>query len=266
MGKALMDTLKQRLPTPVRRFIRLRWGPIETARLRVVRVGPTLQLWRRERYEIKRARALLNRKPTGLVVTIIPTYRRGDLLLRAIDSALQQTVTDHAVLVVDDGGGVPAMPRHPRLTVLSLSRNCGVVGVVYNIGIGVSDSKFLAFLNDDNEWSPNHLALSLEAHARGPELTYTAMRRVRPDGSEVDILSWPFSRGDFRHKGSVDANTVVVRRRRGVVFSRIPRRFGEYPAEDWEFVFRLSRTMRVEHIPSVTVTYLMNPRSYWTSW
>jgi hypothetical protein len=92
------------------------------------------------------------------------------------------------------------------------------------------------------------------------------MRRVRPDGSEVDILSWPFSRGDFRNNGGVDANTVVVRRRRGVVFSRVPRRFGEYPKEDWEFVFRLSRTMRVEHIPSVTVTYLVHPGSYWTAW
>jgi Glycosyl transferase family 2 len=240
---------------------------ISEAKLRLTRAGPTLALRRRETFEVNRARAILKRPLKALVATIIPTYKRNELLRRAVESALQQSVADQAVVVVDDGGGLPKLPDDPRLTTISLSRNCGTVGVVRNIGIRVSDSWFLAFLDDDNEWTPNHLAVSLAAHADGAELTYTAMQRVRPNGSLVgDALSWRFDRQRLLNEQSIDVSTVVVKRKPGALFSRVPRRRGDVPREDWELVFRLSRTMRTEHVPIVTVRYLVSAESYFTPW
>ena len=37
-----------------------------------------------------------------LVTTVVPTYRRPESLARAVRSALDQTVSDHVVVVVDD--------------------------------------------------------------------------------------------------------------------------------------------------------------------
>jgi hypothetical protein len=240
---------------------------ISETRLRLTRVGPTLLLRRREAFEVHRARAILNRSPSALVATIIPTYRRHALLLRAVESALRQSVADHVVVVVDDGGGLPKLPDDPRLTAISLSRNCGVVGVVRNVGVRVSESRFLAFLDDDNEWTPNHLEVSLAAHAGGADLTYTALQRVRPDGTPYgDALSWPFHRQRLLNEQSVDASTLVVRRQPRVRFSRVPRRLGDVPREDWELVFRLSRQMQTVHVPVVTVKYLVSSDSYFTSW
>jgi hypothetical protein len=39
-----------------------------------------------------------------------------------------------------------------------------------------------------------------------------------------------------------------------------------YPKEDWEFVYRLARRHRVEHVPVATVRYLVNPASYYSYW
>ncbi len=239
---------------------------INNSQLRLARMASTFELWRYERYEIRRVLASMEQQPRALVVTIIPTYRRPQLLRRAVQSALAQTLTDHRIIVIDDGGGLPSLPTDRRLVAVPLSANCGVAGVVRNIGIGVSESSFIAFLDDDNEWDPNHLEISLAAHSDNTEITYTGLRRVRADGSLVDILSWRFDRKRFRNEGLIDLSSIVVRRKRSVVFSRVPRRKDEFPKEDWELVYRLSRTMPVRHIPIVTVTYLINPDSYFTTW
>ena len=240
--------------------------PFFEYRLRLRRVPEVIRLRRREDAEVERASRRLGGVPTARVATVIPTYRRARELVVAVRSALAQTVADHVVIVVDDGAGLPALPDDPRLVAVSLSQNIGVVGVVRNVGIRISESEFLAFLDDDNEWDPDHLRYSLAAHARGAEFTYTGLHRVTSGGETVDVLSLPFDRRALRETGYVDASTIVVRRRPGVLFSRTPRRFGEFPREDWELAWRLSRRMRVEHLPEATVRYVVHEGSHFTDW
>jgi glycosyltransferase involved in cell wall biosynthesis len=196
------------------------------------------------------------------VATIIPTFRRPDLLVEAVSSALAQTMGDLVVVVIDDGGGLPRLPDDARLFAYSLSRNCGVAGVVRNVAIRASASRYLAFLDDDNVWRPNHLEVALAAHAQGAELTYSSLDRVLPDGSLRDVLAMPFDRGRLREEPLSDTNTIVVRRHRYVRFSRVPLAHGEFPSEDWELVYRLSRRLRTEHIPVSTARYLVHDDSY----
>jgi glycosyltransferase involved in cell wall biosynthesis len=207
--------------------------------------------------------------PQALVTTIVPTYRRPESLARAVRSALDQTVHDHVVVVVDDGAGLPPLPDDDRLVAVSLARNTGRAGVVRNVGIALSRSTYLAFLDDDNEWRPHHLATALEAltGAADPvDLVYTGVERVRPDGTTLDVLARPFARRTLRESCFVDTNSIVVRRGRGVRFSRLPRSGPNLPGEDWELVWRLSRRLRVRNVPETTVTYLVNPESYFTRW
>src|SRR6185503_7827314 len=112
----------------------------------------------------------------------IATYRRPDGLVAAVRSALAQGIDDHLVVVVDDGGGLPDMPADPRVLTVALSRNYGCLGMVRNVGIRLTDSRLLSFLDDDNTWRPDHLRLSLDAMAAGADLTYTDLHRVWPDG------------------------------------------------------------------------------------
>ncbi len=235
------------------------------ARNKAVRWPSAVWAARTERGEVRRLSRTVA-VPTALVATIVPTYARPELLVRAVRSALAQTVVDHVVVVVDDGAGLPALPDDSRLVAVSLSRNTARAGVVRNVGIALSRSTYLAFLDDDNEWHPHHLAVALEALGRGADLVYTGMERVHPDGTRLDVLSRPFDRRALAEGSFVDTNCVVARRGRGVRFSRLPRSRASVPGEDWELVWRLSRRRRISHVPEITVTYLVNPHSYYTRW
>lgn len=205
--------------------------------------------------------------PTALVTTVIPTFRRPRQLRAAVASALAQTVRDHLVIVVDDGAGVGPLPADPRLRVVSLSRNTGVLGLVRNVGIRLTSSPYIAFLDDDNEWRPDHLQVALDGLRDGADLVYTAVQRRRPDGELVDTLSTDFDRQQLADRPPyVDSNAIVVRRGAHVLFSRIPRVKTTLPKEDWEFVYRMSRSIVVQHLPVPTVRYLINTDSFYTAW
>jgi glycosyltransferase involved in cell wall biosynthesis len=153
---------------------------------------------------------------------------------------------------------------------VSLCRNVRVLGVSRNIGMRLTDSDFVAFLDDDNAWYPDHLEVALaRLNDRGPaapHAVYTALRRVLPDGSDYDVLSRSFDRRAAANESFLDTNSFVVRRLPQVMFSRIERPPSVFPREDWEFIYRLGRRFRIEHIPRATVEYTINPDSYWTDW
>ena len=122
---------------------------IYEARNRLLMARSALR-WRRfEDAEVARLRRLLPARDRALVATVVATYGRPELLRQAVDSVLAQTMTDQVVIVVDDGSGeLPELPLDPRLTVVSLSCNTKVLGVVRNVGIRLTDSDYIAFLDD----------------------------------------------------------------------------------------------------------------------
>jgi Glycosyl transferase family 2 len=297
-----VDPVQVGRPSPLRaaaglpkRALRRRFGWLVPYEMRnKVRLSHTVPgLLRFENSEVKRLRPSLPDGPPALVTTVIPTFRRPERLLEAIGSALAQTVdgqpADQLVLVVDDGGGLPELPADPRLVAVSLRRNIAVAGVVRNVGVRLARSEFIAFLDDDNLWEPDHLETALgrlraepteSAGPAGPagptnsgrrrqtrlDGIYTALVRVSPDGTELATLSESFDRRKAREKSFLDTNTFVVRRSRAVHFSRLRRTREVMPREDWELIYRFSRRHPIEHIPQTTVRYLVNPDAYFTRW
>lgn len=247
---------------------RIGWHVLFEARNKIL-LGPRAVLVNRrlENAEVRRLQAVAAR-PQALVATVIPTHKRPEQLLTAVASALAQTVTDQVVVVVDDGAGLPPMPDDPRLVAVSLSRNIGITGIVRNIGIRLTQSRFVAFVDDDNVWEPDHLEKALAAlqSAPHPDAVYTALHRVYPDGGTMDLLSVPFDRRLATRKAFLDTNALVATRNKDLVFSRIRRPPEVLPREDWELVYRYSRRRTVVHVPHPTVRYLVNPGSFFTEW
>ncbi|MER6072929.1 glycosyltransferase family 2 protein [Streptomyces sp. NPDC001817] len=244
------------------------WLVLFELRNKVVLLPSALRLRRFETAEVRRLAAAAAPLPAALVATVIATHRRPDELRAAVRSALAQTVRDQVVIVVDDGAGLPELPDDPRLLAVSLARNTGVAGVVRNVGIRLTRSRYVAFLDDDNLWDPDHLERALEVleSPGGPDGVYTALRRVLPDGTERDILSVPFDRRRAARESFLDTNAFVARRSRTLYFSRLRRTPDVLPREDWELVHRYSRGHRVRHVPYATVRYLVNPESFYTTW
>jgi glycosyltransferase involved in cell wall biosynthesis len=88
---------------------------------------------------------------------IIPTTR-PDLLPRALRSVAAQTMPPLEVLAVCDGGPPPDAGTWPfPLRAVGIAPRQGP-SAVRNAAVALSRSDHVAFLDDDDEWLPEHLA------------------------------------------------------------------------------------------------------------
>jgi GT2 family glycosyltransferase len=101
-----------------------------------------------------------------LVTIVIPTKDRNDLVNRAIQSALAQTVDNIEVIVADDGSAVPVQPESSdsRLRVIRHEQSQGHGGA-RNHGLEEARGKWIIFLDDDDTLLPNALEMALDAAA-----------------------------------------------------------------------------------------------------
>jgi glycosyltransferase involved in cell wall biosynthesis len=100
-----------------------------------------------------------------LLSIIVPTYNRPQLLQRAVKSALEQTVEDLEVVVVDDGSAEPVnLSEQPRLKMIRLPVNRGVAAA-RNVAARAARGQWLAHLDDDDELLPHFAEVSLNALA-----------------------------------------------------------------------------------------------------
>ena len=97
------------------------------------------------------------------VSVIIPAYNCSAFLPATLDSALAQTYHDLEIIVVDDGStdDTPARlgPYFSRITYIRQT-NKGV-SAARNAGIRAARGEFLAFLDADDVWVPEKLALQV---------------------------------------------------------------------------------------------------------
>jgi hypothetical protein len=102
---------------------------------------------------------------------ILPTYQRRELVRRAVASALAQTYRDFELIVVDDGStdgtGEALAPLGDRIR-YEWQPNRGVAAA-RNLALRLATGSILAFLDSDDQWLPNHLAVVTDLLRRHPE-------------------------------------------------------------------------------------------------
>ena len=95
--------------------------------------------------------------PTFSVV--IPTHARPQLLAEAVASVVAQTRRDWECLVVDDGSGTDFTPPDPRVRLIRRER-AGGPAAARNTGIDAARGSVIAFLDDDDRFTPDRLELA----------------------------------------------------------------------------------------------------------
>ena len=104
-------------------------------------------------------------EPRRLVSVIIPVYNGERYLAEAVRSVLAQRYDPMEVIVVDDGStdGTAAVARRFDLPVRRHFQSNSGAGAARNSGVQLSQGEILAFLDADDLWLPDKLALQMAA-------------------------------------------------------------------------------------------------------
>ena len=100
----------------------------------------------------------MNNRQNSISV-IIPVFNRVKLIARCINSVINQTYPVNEIIVVDDGSndGTYDLIRKNFPQVISIYQENKGVSNARNVGIQSAKSKWIAFLDSDDEWLPNKI-------------------------------------------------------------------------------------------------------------
>jgi len=222
-------------------------------------------------------------------VVVIPTRNRYRLCLRAIRSALTQTVPPAEVFVVDDASDDPRyqwleeIVGSPRLTVLrravSSREETGAgfaVGTVRNEAIRhvlkIGFSGWVAFLDDDDEWLKTKTAVQFAAvgsNGRYGVLCSNAFNR-NPEGV---VSGYHHEKQGVHITDTTRDVTAICRATNPVInstamiHSKIVERLGDQQpvgfGEDWDYWQRASRLTGIMRVEEPLAWYTVgNPKEY----
>jgi glycosyltransferase involved in cell wall biosynthesis len=184
------------------------------------------------------------------VSVIIPTRFRPALVCRAIHSALRQTVASLEVIVVLDGidpataKAVTAIPD-TRVRLISLVPSKGG-SEARNAGVRAARGRYIALLDDDDEWLPDklekQLALADSAATSCFAVVTQYLYRVPGHADEVwpghiPAAHEPLSEFLFSSRGGFQTSTYLCPR---TLFLDIPFTPGLKKHQDWDWFLRLA--------------------------
>ena len=193
----------------------------------------------------------------GLVSVVVTCFNYSRFVRKAVDSALRQSYRSVEVIVVDDGStdetpAVMAAYRRDARVRYVRQTNQGHAAAK-NTGIRLARGEFVAFLDADDVWDLEKLALQIPRFGdRDTGMVYSAKRLIGPDGEEVPAAELPKrllpKRGavteHLLYDNFVPFSSAVVRRdildRAGWMDETITM------GCDWELWLRLSRVTSFE--------------------
>jgi glycosyltransferase involved in cell wall biosynthesis len=192
-------------------------------------------------------------------------------LLGALDSLMAQRFDDWEAVVVDHGG-IPCEPllrAHPAWDRLSYVRLPvpQTPGAARNLALRMIRGEYVAFLDPDNRFAPDHLSRAVETIARsGASVTFAASRLTieRSDAvaSQTEPVgeAGPFggsesdrARLEIAHAIPLDALVVY----RGQLDPVDPFNAAVPALDDWDFALRLMRSARFAPTGAATIDVVM---------
>lgn len=158
------------------------------------------------------------------VSAVIPAWNAAETIGRALDSILAQTWGEVEIVVVDDGStdDTPQLiARDYSQVKLIIQENSGPC-VARNKGAFASSGELIAFLDSDDEWTPDKLEVQVAAMQAHPEIDMLGTNGWRTVGEMryAAMPPWPPGRklmratiADVFSERHPMANSIVVKRK-----------------------------------------------------
>ncbi len=126
----------------------------------------------------------MNPSPTPLNISaVIPSYNNAEFVAAAVASIRRQTVPVTEIIVVDDGSTDATQEVVERMTppVVYLKQTNQGPSAARNAGIRAARYDWIAFLDADDQWTPNKIEKQIAVIRKNPELALVA-----GDMAEID--------------------------------------------------------------------------------
>jgi glycosyltransferase involved in cell wall biosynthesis len=207
------------------------------------------------------------------VTTVIPTRNRPDLVIRAVQSALDQTYENLDVIVVIDGkdaataNALTAL-NDPRVRYIELAESLGG-SEARNVGVREAPGEWIAFLDDDDEWMPSKIVKQIALAQTAPKSDFTVIAcRVIGRTPSRDYI-WPTrfpSTGEplseyllarntwFRGEGQLQTSMLLVPREL-MLMVPFTRGLPKHQDTDWY--------VRIGARGDISVKYVDEPLAIW---
>ncbi|MBC2240555.1 glycosyltransferase family 2 protein [Listeria booriae] len=195
-----------------------------------------------------------------LVSVVIPTRYRRELLMRAIESVMQQTYSNIEVWVVVDGDDLDTMAYlrnigKTRFPVYYVKTN-GIGGsAARNLGVEKASGKWIAFLDDDDAFLPDKIACQWEQlrydlddfhlcfcpvltnSLKNPDV-FLPMRTLDLNTESLTVAEFLFCKKGRRTLGFIQTSTLFGTRD---LFREIPFTEGLLKHQDWDLLLRMAQ-------------------------
>jgi glycosyltransferase involved in cell wall biosynthesis len=201
-----------------------------------------------------------------LVSVIIPTHNRGTLLDRAVQSVLAQTFQDFEIIIVNDCSTDQTRDYLARLVlanskVQAIHHDKALGGSrARNAGIALAKGKWIAFLDDDDTWLPEKLALQLQALNANPDaVACSASYRVNYPLNLKKIAHPPLevSLSTLLRSNCLGGASVCI------CAAEVLKRVAGFDdklrsAQDWDLWVKLREQGKIISVPEVLVQYYVH--------
>lgn len=203
--------------------------------------------------------------PENSVAVVIPTFNRSGFLKRAIETACSQTYPVSEIIIVDDGSQddtpqmVTDMAASDSRIQLIRQSNAGA-NAARNAGVRNATSKWIAFLDSDDQWLPEKIAQQIEAaRATGRGAIFTSAVGVDGDRKLYDFETpLEVSLEDICERNCLGTTSVMM------VKNSLVKEVGGFDldlpsCQDWDMYIKLRQRTEFTVVPDQLVLYEDGP-------
>ena len=193
-----------------------------------------------------------------LVSVIIATYNRAYILSNAIDSVLSQSYKNIEIIIIDDGSTDNTFQivnnyflKNSNIKYLKQSNQ--KLWAARNIGLRISEGKYVTFLDSDDEYKRDHISLRVDYMNKNPsvDLIYGGLE-INGDPYVPD----KFDKNKMIHIDNCIVGGTFFGKRE--IFLKLDGFKNITYSEDSEFFERASKTFKVEKVEFKTYIYNRN--------
>ena len=181
------------------------------------------------------------------ISVIIRTKNRPALLAEAVAS-VKKSGYPAEIVIVNDGGEKPSIDG---ATIINHAKSAGRSEAM-NAGVRAARSAYIAFLDDDDLFYPEHLSTLSQATRGSSAIAWysDAVSAFQSSGSRMRIFAQDYDRDSLLLDNYIPLITLLVPRATFLDLGGFDKDFDLF--EDWDFLIRLSGRGALQRIPRIT--------------